>query len=143
MKGQPPKGIDALLLAPMPSMPTPRRLMSKRLADNVHGSLTWMEFARARSANTVKGYGEDVRMFVAFCEQSSLPDVDQIDDQRRRSLRRGLARAPGPEGDIDRPALLGAPAVLPVPPEAQAGAAESGEDRPDDENAPAPTPRRS
>ena len=79
MRGQPPKGIEALLLAPTPSVPAARGLVSKRLADHVHGFLLWMQYARARSENTVKAYGEDLRMFVAFCEKSRRPAADQID----------------------------------------------------------------
>src|ERR1700730_8763468 len=78
MKGQPPKGMEALLLAPTPSVPSPRAIMSRRLADHIHGFLPWMEFARARSANTVKGYGEDIRLFVAFCEKSGVQYVEQV-----------------------------------------------------------------
>jgi len=33
------RGTEALLLAPLPSVPAPRRIMSKRLADNVPGFL--------------------------------------------------------------------------------------------------------
>jgi site-specific recombinase XerD len=72
------KGVDALVLAPLPSVPATRGIMSKRLADHVHGFLLWMEFARARAANTVKSYGEDLRMFVAFCEKSGILYVDQV-----------------------------------------------------------------
>ena len=78
MRGQPPKGMEALLLAPTPSVPSPRAIMSRRLADHIHGFLLWMEFARARSANTVKGYGEDIRLFVAFCEKSGVQYVEQV-----------------------------------------------------------------
>jgi len=77
MKGQP-KGIDALMLAPFPSVPATRGIVSKRLADHVHGFLLWMQFARARAENTVKGYGEDVRMFVAFCEKSGITYAEQV-----------------------------------------------------------------
>jgi site-specific recombinase XerD len=79
VKGQPPKGIEALLLAPTPSVPSTRGLMSKRLGDHVHGFLLWMQFARARAENTVRSYGEDLRMFVAFCEKSGRPNAEQID----------------------------------------------------------------
>lgn len=79
MRGQLPKGIEALLLAPTPSVPSTRGLVSKRLGDHVRGFLLWMQRARARSENTVKSYGEDLRMFVAFCEKSGLPDAEQID----------------------------------------------------------------
>jgi integrase/recombinase XerC len=78
MRGQPPKGIEALLLAPTPSVPSTRGLVSKRLADHVHGFLLWMQHARARSENTVKAYGEDVRMFVAFCERSGIEGTEQV-----------------------------------------------------------------
>ena len=72
------RGTEALLLAPLPSVPATRRLMSKRLADHVHGFLLWLEHALARSPSTVRGYGEDVRMFVAFCNRSGLEYVDQV-----------------------------------------------------------------
>ena len=78
MKGQPPKGIEALLLAPTPSVPSVRSLVSRRLADHIHGFLLWMQHARARSENTVKAYGNDVRMFVAFCEKSGITDTEQV-----------------------------------------------------------------
>lgn len=78
MSGQPPKGIAALLLAPTPSVPAARGLVSKRLADHVHGFLLWMQFARARAEATVKAYGEDVRMFVAFCEKSGVAYTEQV-----------------------------------------------------------------
>lgn len=78
MKGQPPKGMEALLLAPTPSVPGPLALVSRRLADHVHGFLLWMRLARARSENTVKGYGEDIRMFLAFCEKADVDYVEQV-----------------------------------------------------------------
>lgn len=78
MKGQPPKGMEALLLAPTPSVPSPRALVSRRLGDHVHGFLLWMRNARARSENTVKAYGEDVRLFVAFCERPGVQYVEQV-----------------------------------------------------------------
>ena len=78
VRGQPPKGIEALLLAPTPSVPSPRAIVSRRLADHVHGFLLWMRLARGRSENTVKAYGEDVRMFVAFCERPGVQYVEQV-----------------------------------------------------------------
>ena len=33
---------------------------------------------RARAENTVRGYGENVRMFVAFCEKSGITYVEQV-----------------------------------------------------------------
>jgi site-specific recombinase XerD len=53
--------------------------MSKRLADNVPGFLLWLEHALARSPNTVKAYGEDLRMFVASCARAGIEYVDQVD----------------------------------------------------------------
>jgi len=78
VRGQPPKGIEALLLAPTPSVPSPRAIVSRRLADHVHGFLLWMRLARGRSENTVKAYGEDIRMFVTFCERSGVQYVEQV-----------------------------------------------------------------
>lgn len=72
------KGTQALLLAPASSVPTSRTIVSRRLADHVHGFLMWMQFARARAENTVRGYGEDVRMFVAFCDKSGIQNVDDV-----------------------------------------------------------------
>ena len=74
----PARGIDALLLAPLPSVPARRGLVSKRLADHIHGFLIWMANARARSENTVKAYGEDVRMFVAFCERAGITEAEDV-----------------------------------------------------------------
>jgi len=73
------RGTEALLLAPLPSVPAPRRIMSKRLADNVPGFLLWLEHALARSPNTVKAYGEDLSMFVAYCTRAGIEYVDQVD----------------------------------------------------------------
>ncbi len=74
----PARGIDALLLAPLPSVPARRGLVSKRLADHIHGFLIWMANARARTENTVKAYGEDVRMFVAFCERAGITEAEEV-----------------------------------------------------------------
>jgi site-specific recombinase XerD len=75
----PVRGVEALLLVPTPSVPTARGIVSPRLRDHIHGFLLWMEHARARAANTVRAYGEDIRMFVAFAEKSGFPDARQID----------------------------------------------------------------
>jgi integrase/recombinase XerD len=48
------------------------------VADHIHGFLLWMQHARARSENTVRAYGDDVRMFVAFCEKSGITDTEQV-----------------------------------------------------------------
>lgn len=72
------RGTQALLLAPSPSVPANRAIVSRRLADHVHGFLLWLEHALARSPNTVRGYGEDVRMFVAFCHRAGIEDVEQV-----------------------------------------------------------------
>jgi site-specific recombinase XerD len=37
-----------------------------------------MQFARARAENTVRAYGEDVRMFVAFCDRSGIQNVEDV-----------------------------------------------------------------
>jgi site-specific recombinase XerD len=72
------RGTQALLLAPAPSVPASRAIVSRRLGDHVHGFLLWLEHALARSPNTVKSYGEDVRMFVAFCDRAGIEYVEQV-----------------------------------------------------------------
>jgi site-specific recombinase XerD len=79
MKGQGPKGVDALMLAPLPRVPVPhRQLIPKRLADHIPSWLFWMQYVRGRSPNTIRAYGEDARMFVAFCERLDCPYAEQV-----------------------------------------------------------------
>ncbi len=76
------KGVDALLTLPLPRVPAPHRQpVSKRLADHVPAWLFWLEHVRGRSPHTVRAYGDDTRMFVAFCEQAGLAYAEQVTHQ--------------------------------------------------------------
>jgi integrase/recombinase XerD len=82
MSGQILKGVDALMLVSLPRMPAPHRQpVPKRLADHVPAWLFWMEHVRGRSANTIRAYGEDARMFVAFCDRLGIDYADQVGHQ--------------------------------------------------------------
>jgi len=82
MSGQILKGVDALMTVPLPRMPAPHRQpVSKRLADHVPAWLFWMEHARGRSANTIRAYGDDARMFLAFCDRLGIVYAEQVSHQ--------------------------------------------------------------
>ena len=67
---------------PLPRLPVPHRQpMSKRLADHVPAWLFWMEHARGRSANTIRAYGDDARMFLAFCDRLGIVYAEQVGHQ--------------------------------------------------------------
>ena len=76
------KGVDALMAVSLPRVPVPHRQpVPKRLADHIPSWLFWMEHVRGRSANTVRAYGDDARMFVAFSERVGCPYAEQVTHQ--------------------------------------------------------------
>ena len=50
----------------------------RTLADYVPVFLKWFAFVRHRSENTVRGYGEDLKAFLGFCEQAGLSKPDEV-----------------------------------------------------------------
>ncbi len=41
----------------------------------------WMEHARGCSANTIRAYGDDARMFLAFCDRLGIVYAEQVGHQ--------------------------------------------------------------
>jgi site-specific recombinase XerD len=76
------KGVDALFAVPLPRLPAPHRQpVSKSLADHVPAWLFWMEHARGRSVNTIRAYGDDARMFLAFCDRLGIVYAEHVGHQ--------------------------------------------------------------
>jgi site-specific recombinase XerD len=76
------RGVEALVGAALPRLPAPHRQpVSRRLADHVPAWLFWLEHTRGRSVNTIRAYGDDARMFLAFCDQLGIVHADQVGHQ--------------------------------------------------------------
>ena len=66
---------------------------NRTLAEYAPIFLQHLEFVRQRRANTVLGYGADLKTFLRFCEQADLSQPDEVTFRHSSSIWAGCRRS--------------------------------------------------
>ena len=66
------------LVPPGPMLLAPR---NRTMAEYAPVFLKWLSFVRQRRENTVRGYGEDLKTFLRFCEEAGLSKPEDVSFQ--------------------------------------------------------------